>query len=95
MDIQSDSSELRPGQKLWLSVKCDLELGDMTLGQGHDTPLGWGQQSCEILPKSNVAVRRHGPYKNLSYVHTVPLTLAQGHDKPKVNSRVKYFPDQT
>ena len=23
----------------------------MTLGQGHYTPLGWGQQSCEIFIK--------------------------------------------
>ena len=27
---------------------CDLDRGGMTLGQGHDTPLGHGQQMCEI-----------------------------------------------
>ena len=32
----------------------------MTLGQGHDTPLGHGQQLCEILSRSNVAVRNYG-----------------------------------
>ena len=26
---------------------CDLDHGDMILGQGHDTPLGHGQQLCE------------------------------------------------
>ena len=31
----------------------DLDLGDMTLGQGHDTPLGHGQQLCEILFRSD------------------------------------------
>ena len=34
-----------------LSEFCDLDLGDMTLGQGHDTPLGHGQQLCAILSK--------------------------------------------
>ena len=24
-------------------VMCDLDLGDMILGQGHDTPMGHGQ----------------------------------------------------
>ena len=33
-------------------MHCDLDLGDMTLGQGHDTPLGHGQQLCEILSRS-------------------------------------------
>ena len=30
--------------QFWVCVHCDLDLGDMTLGQGHDTPLGHGQQ---------------------------------------------------
>ena len=33
----------------------DLDLGDMTLGQGHDTPLGQGYQACDIS-RSNEAV---------------------------------------
>ena len=33
---------------------CDLDLGDMTLGQGHDTPFGYGQLLCEIS-RSNLA----------------------------------------
>ena len=38
-------------------VHCDLDLGNITLGQGNDTSLGHGQQMCEILSRSNLAVR--------------------------------------
>ena len=38
-------------QILGICVHCDLDLGDMILGQDHDTPLGHGQQLCEILSK--------------------------------------------
>ena len=40
-------------------MHCDLELGDMTLGQDHDTPLGHRQRLCEILSSSNMAVRSY------------------------------------
>ena len=42
-------------------MQCDLGLRDMTLGQGHDTPLGHGQQLCEILSRSSMAVKSYGP----------------------------------
>ena len=42
-------------------MHCDLGLGDVTLGHGHDTPLGHGQQLCEILSRSNMAVKSYGP----------------------------------
>ena len=42
-------------------VHCELDLGGMTLGQIHDTPLGHGQQLCEISSRSNMAVRSYGP----------------------------------
>ena len=29
-------------------MHCDIDLGGMTLSQGHDTPLRHGQQLCEI-----------------------------------------------
>ena len=29
----------------------------MTLGQGHDTPLGHGQQLCEIISRSDNGVQ--------------------------------------
>ena len=45
------------------------------LGQCHDTPLGHGQQSCEILSRSNIAVRSYGPDTEFGYACTVTLTL--------------------
>ena len=38
----------------------DLDLGDMTLGQGHDIPLGHEQQLCEILSRFNMAGSSYG-----------------------------------
>ena len=40
---------LWPGHRSWVSVYCDLDLGDMTLGQGHCTSFGHGKHLCEIL----------------------------------------------
>ena len=45
-------------QKKLLCMNCDLDFGYMTLS--HDKPLGHGQQLCEILSKSNMAVRSYG-----------------------------------
>ena len=42
-------------------VHCDLGLEGMTLGQGHDTPFGRGQQLCELLSRFNMAVKSYGP----------------------------------
>ena len=47
----------------------------MTLGQGHGTPFGQGQQLCEILSRSNLAVRSYGQDMDSDYVCTVTLTL--------------------
>ena len=44
------------------------------MGQGHDTPLGHGQQLCEILSRSNMAVRSYGPDTYFKYMYTVTLT---------------------
>ena len=44
IQIQLSSEELWPGHGFPVFVHCDLDLGDMTLGEGHDTPLGHGQQ---------------------------------------------------
>ena len=38
---------------LAMSTVCHLDRGDMTLGQGHDRPLGHGQQLCEILSSAD------------------------------------------
>ena len=58
IQIQLGTEELHVwhGQELWVWVHCDLTLRDMILGQVHDTPLGHGQQLCEILSRSNIAV---------------------------------------
>ena len=61
--IQLSSKKLYPRQGFKLCVHYVLDLGDMTLGQCNDTPLGWGQQLCEILSRSNLAVRSCGPNK--------------------------------
>ena len=57
----------------------------MTLGQGHDTLLGYGQQLCEILSRFNLAVRSYGEDTDFWCVHC-DLDL---------ENCVKYYPDQT
>ena len=78
------------------------ELGDMTLGQGHDTPLGHGQQLCEILSRSSLAMRSYGPDTDFWYVCTVTLTSeiwpwvkVMTHPSVISNKWVKYYPDPT
>ena len=56
----------------------------MTLSQGHDTQLGHGQQSFDILSRSNLAVRSDDPDTFWVCVHCYldlgDMTLGQGHD---------------
>ena len=63
----------------------DLDIGGMTLGQGDDTSLGHGQQLCEIVSRSNMAVRSYGPDTFLVCVHCDldlgSMNFGQGHDK--------------
>ena len=47
----------------------------MTLGQGHDTPLDYRQQLCEILARSNLAAMSYDQDTDFGYVCTVTLTL--------------------
>ena len=61
-------------KRFLVCVHCDHDLEDMTLGQGHDTLLGYGQQLCEILSRSNLAMRSYGPDMEFGYVCTVTLT---------------------
>ena len=67
-------------------MHCYLDLGDMTSGQGHDTPLSHGQRLCEILSRSNKAVRSYGLDTDFGCVHydldLRGMTLGQGHDTP-------------
>ena len=79
------------------NVRFDHVLGYLTLGQGHDTPMGHGQQ----LSRSKLAVRSYGPDTDFWYVCNVTLTLEiwpwvkiMTHPWAKNNNCVKY-PDPT
>ena len=100
--IQLGSEELWPEHGFPVYVHCDLDLRDMTMGQGHDTPLGHGQQLCEILSRSNLAVRSYGLETDFQYVCTAILTLeiwpwvkVMTHPWIMDNNYVKYYPDPT
>ena len=58
-----------------LCVHFDLDLGGMTLGQGHDTPLSHGRQLREILSRSNMAVKSYGPDTEFGYMYVCTVTL--------------------
>ena len=47
----------------------------MTMGQEHDTPLGHGQQLCEILSRSHMAVRNDGPHSDFDSMCTCTFSL--------------------
>ena len=73
-------------------VYCDLDLGGMTLSQGHDTALVNGQQLFEILSRSNMAVRSYDPDADflvcVSYdLDLGDVTLSQRHDTPLGNGQ--------
>ena len=72
--IQHNNEELWPGHGFWVCVHCDLDLGCMNLGQGHETPLGHGQQLREILSRSNMAVS-YCQDTDFEYLCTMTLTL--------------------
>ena len=102
IQIQLNSKKLWYRQRFYLRVHFDLDHGNLTLDQGHDTPLGRVQQVCEILSRSNLAVRSYGIDKDFSYVCTVTLTLETWpwveviiHPWVEVNNHVKYYPDPT
>ena len=50
IQIQLGSEELWPGHRFPVCVHCDLDLGDMILSQGHDTPLGHGNNCVKLYP---------------------------------------------
>ena len=88
--------------RFWVCMHCNFDLGDMTFGQGHNKPLGHGQQLCEILSRSNLAVRSYGPDTDFRYVSTVTLTKeiwpvvkVMTHPWFIDNNCVKYYPDPT
>ena len=57
MHIKQGSEEIWRRHRFRVCVHCDLDLGDMTFGQGHVTTLGQGKLWCKILARSNMAVR--------------------------------------
>ena len=69
-------TEFWPGHGFWICtcMHCDLDIRDMTLGQGYDTPLGNGQQLCEIL-----SVRSYDPDTVFGMCALWP---GQGHSTP-------------
>ena len=100
--IEYYSEKLWPGYGFSVNVHCDLDLGDMTLGQVHDTPLGHVQQLCETLSTSNMAFRSYSPDTDFWYVCTVTMTLkiwtwvkVMTHPCVMENNCVKYYPDPT
>ena len=84
IQIQLGSEELWPAYWFWICVRCNLDFGDMTFGQGHYTTLGHRQRLCEILSRSKMTIRPgHGfwlcVHSDLNLGDTI---LGQGHDTP-------------
>ena len=103
MQIQHGSEEIWPGHRFFVNVHGDLDLGNMTLGQGHDTTLGHGQQLCVISSRSNCALRSYGLDTDFGYVCTVTFSLrydlgsrswgkVMTHPWVMDNNCVKYYP---
>ena len=67
--IKPCSEELWPGHRFWICVHCDLHLGDTALCQGHGILLRNGQQLCELLFRSHLAVRSYGRDMDFGCVH--------------------------
>ena len=72
------------------------------LGSRHDSPLSHGKQLCEILSRSNMAVRIYGQDMDFGYVCTVTLTLevwpwvkVMTHPSVMDNNGEKYYLDPT
>ena len=101
IQIQLRSEELWSGQGFSINVHCDIDLGYMTMTQGNDTPLGYGQQVCEILSRSNLAARSYSPDTDLGMC-TVTLNLeicpsvkVMTHPWVMDDNCVKYYQEQT
>ena len=55
----------------------NLDLRDITLGQGHDIQLVHGQQQCEVLSKSFLPMKSYTLDKNFGYMFTTFSLLIQ------------------
>ena len=70
-----------------MQVYCDLDLGKVTLGQGHDTPSQHKEYLIQIWKCNYNMLRKYGPDKQNSMQVYCDLdlgvvTLGQGHDTP-------------
>ena len=87
------------GHGFWICVHCDLELGDMTLGEGHDKSLRYGKKLCKILSRSNMTVRSYGQTRILGMCALWPwrydLGLRSWHTRIMDNNCGKYCPNPT
>ena len=65
-----------PDSTLQCSVyaHCELDLGDITLGKGHGTPMGYGQQCVKYYPDLTLQ-RSYSPDTDFRHICTVTLTL--------------------
>ena len=79
-------------------VCTDFDLGDMILGQGHDTLLGHGHHLRQYLVLSRwdtcIAVRIYGPDTMFCFVGSVTLTMEVLPWVMDITCE-KYCPDQT
>ena len=75
IQIQQGSKTFWPGHRVWLCVHGDLDLGYMTFGQGHYTPLGsWTTPVWNI--QMQWGSKKLWSDTDFGYV----MTLGQGHD---------------
>ena len=88
---QDPTWEWPPRHHFLVCMLCDLDLDlkDTTLGCGHDTPLGHGQQLCKLLSRSNMAVEIYGPDINFWYGYFTQL-LSMTHPLVMDNNCMKY-----
>ena len=78
--IQNGSKELWPRPGFWTCVHSKLEIENITLVKGQDTPFGHGQQLCILLSTSNMGVRSYGLENNFwSLSNFWNFFLAQDH----------------
>ena len=91
-----------PGLRFRVCVHSYLDLWDITFVQGHSTPSDHWQWMCEILSRSNMAVRSYDLDKALGCVCTLTLNLeiwpwVKVMTNPWVIDKdcVKYYPDPT
>ena len=72
---QRNDTTFGHGQQLCNIIQIQQLRNIIQIQHGSNTPLGYRQQLCEILLRSNMAVTSYGSDIDLGYVCTVTLTL--------------------